>query len=79
MDNLEKIYVEVAQEMGLSKETIKSIAESQFLFVANEMRKKDLNSVRLQFWGSFRIKPKRLDYLSDEAKEQIKNKLNGIT
>lgn len=76
MDNLEKIYQEVATEMGLSKKDIRSIAESQFKFVANTMQEKDLNNVRLQFFGEFRVKPGRLTFLSDEKKELIKKKTN---
>ena len=78
MDNLEKIYLEVAQEMGLSKGQIKSIAEAQFSLVADTIRAKDLNNVRLQYLGSFKIKPARLKHLSDQAKEQIKTKIDEL-
>ena len=76
MDNLEKIYKEVAEEMGLSRSQVKTIAESQFSFVASTMRDKDLNNVRMQFFGEFRIKPARLKFLSDEGKKLIKEKTN---
>lgn len=76
MDNLEKIYKEVAEEMGISKSQVKAIAESQFSFVANTMREKDLNNIRLQFFGEFRVKPGRLKFLSDEGKKLIKEKTN---
>lgn len=78
MDNLEKIYKEVAEEMGLSKGLVKSVAESQFAFVNKTMQKKDLNDVRLQFFGKFKVKPGRLKHLSNAAKELIKDKVNGF-
>ena len=74
MDNLEKIYDSVAEDMGLSKDLIKSIAEAQFSFVANTMRKKELNNIRLQFLGSFKVKPGRLKHLSPQGKDLIKEK-----
>lgn len=74
MDNLDKIYQEVATEMGLSKKDVRSIAESQFVFVADTMREKDLNDVRLQFFGVFKVKPGRLKHLSEGSKEIIKTK-----
>lgn len=74
MDNLEKIYKEVADELGFSKAKIKSIAESQFLFVSKTMRNKCMDDVRLKYLGIFKVKPARLKYLSDSAKNEIKNK-----
>ncbi len=78
MDNLGKIYDEVAQELGLSKKLVKEIAEAQFSFVVNTMTAKDLNDVRLQYWGKFSIKPKRVQYFSKETQENIKKKLDGF-
>jgi len=78
LDNLEKIYKEVAQEMGLSRSQVQTVAESQFSFVANTMRQKDLNNIRMQFFGEFRVKPGRLKFLSDEGKELIKEKTNEL-
>lgn len=74
MDNLEKIYKEVAEEMGLSRRQVQSVAESQFSLVSKKMRDKDLNNIRMQFFGEFRVKPGRLKFLSDEGKELIKEK-----
>jgi len=76
LDNLEKIYQEVATEMGLSKKDVRSIAESQFVFVADTMREKELKDVRLQFFGLFKVKPGRLQHLSKNSKEIIKSKTN---
>lgn len=74
MDNLDKIYQEVAEEMGLRRVQVRDIAESQFSFISKTIRAKDLNDIRLQFWGVFKVKPARLKYLSEEAKKLIKNK-----
>lgn len=74
MDNLDKIYKEVAEEMGLRHVLVRSVAESQFAFIAKTFREKDLNDIRLQFWGVFKVKPARLKHLSDEAKKLIKDK-----
>lgn len=76
MDNLDKIYKEVAEEMGLRRVQVRDIAESQFSFVSNTMRSKKLHDVRLQFWGIFKVKPSRLRHLSEEAKKLIKDKTN---
>ncbi len=76
MDNLDKIYGEIATEMGLSKKDVRSIAESQFVFVANTIREKELNDVRLQFFGLFKVKPGRLQHLSEGSKDIIKMKTN---
>lgn len=76
MDNLEKIYKEVAEDMGLSKRLIKSIAEAQFSFIAKTIREKILTTVRLQFWGAFKVKPARLKHLSNVTKDIMKEKLN---
>ncbi len=74
MDNLDKIYQEIATEMGLGKSRVRSIAESQFVFVGNTMRKKDVNNVRLQYFGVFKVKPGRLQFLSKEKKKELKEK-----
>lgn len=77
MDNLEKIYKEVAGELGISKEVIKSVADSQFSLVANTFRAKKLDAIRLQYLGTFKVKPGRLKFLSQEAQAHIKKNNNG--
>lgn len=74
MDNLEKVYTEIAEELGISKTQVKSIADSQFSFIAKTMREKLFDDVRLKFLGIFKVKPGRLKYLGPNAKEQIKQK-----
>jgi len=74
LDNLEKVYQEIATEMGLSRREIRSIAESQFVFVSKTMQEQDLNDVRLQYFGVFKVKPGRLQYLPEDRKEFIKSK-----
>ena len=74
LDNLDKIYQEVAEEMGLRRVQVRDIAESQFSFISKTIRAKDLNDIRLQFWGIFKVKPSRLRHLSEEAKRLIKDK-----
>jgi len=79
LDNLDKIYSEVAEEMGLSRGQIQSIAESQFSLVANTFKAKKLDNVRLQYLGTFKVKPARLKYLSPQAQELIKKNNDGTT
>ena len=80
MDNLEKIYRDVAEELGLSKNLVKEIAEAQFDLVVKTITAGELNDVRLQYWGKFSVKPERLKHLDrhpTEFKKRIKDKLDG--
>jgi len=74
LDNLAKIYKEVSEDLGLSKGLVESIAEAQFSFVVKTMREKNLNDIRLQFLGAFKVKPGRLKHLGQKGKELIKSK-----
>jgi nucleoid DNA-binding protein len=74
LNNLEKIYNEVADEVGLSRAKVRVIAEAQFSFINLTMQKKDLSNVRLQYWGTFKVKPGRLKHLSPQGKKLITDK-----
>ena len=76
MDNLDKIYREVAKEMGISATQVKQVASTQFLLLRDSMKEKRLKDVRMQYLGVFKVKPYRLRYLSQEAKELIKQWTN---
>lgn len=74
MNNLDKVYQEVADELGLSKTLVIEVAESQFSFAKDTIRAKEMKDIRFQYLGKFSVKPGRLKYLSDRSKQNIKEK-----
>lgn len=62
-----KLFREVAREHGLLISAVEEIVESQFAFLAETMKKGNLDAVRLPHLGNFRVHPgriKRLKYIS---------------
>lgn len=61
---------EVAEELGLSTNTVRKIVDSQFGFVKEVMESGTFDSIRLPYLGVFKSKPKEV---------QIINHLKGMT
>jgi len=74
LDNLEKIYEEVANERGLTRTQVRVIAQTQFAFINKTIRTGNFDDVRLKFLGIFKVKPGRLIHLGEKSKQRIKDK-----
>lgn len=57
------LYRQLAREHNLLISEVKKIVETQFEFLADTIRKGDLEAVRLPFLGLFHVKPGRKKYL----------------
>lgn len=63
----------LATEYSLPLKEVEKIVTSQFKLVAKTMSKGDFESVRLPFFGVFRVKKSRVKYVNDAKRRSIKN------
>lgn len=70
----EKLYKELAKEYGTTVEEIRSIVESQFLFLRKTIEYGAFDSVRIPFFGRFHVNPYRLHKLNLERVTKKKKK-----
>lgn len=70
----EKLYKELAKEYGTTVEEIRSIVESQFLFLRKTIEHGAFDSVRIPFFGRFHVNPYRLHKLNLERVTKKKKK-----
>lgn len=61
----EKIYQEVARELGISRSLVQRIAQTQFEFVKLTMEKGEFETVKLPYFGKFTVKPYRLQKVNE--------------
>ena len=67
----DKKYKEIAEELGLSKKLVEEVCKSQFKFVRKKIEEPEDHSIRLQYFGSFHIRPGRRNKNGkSETKEQ---------
>jgi hypothetical protein len=66
-DHLSK-YEQIAQETGRPIEEIQKICDSQFLFLKKVMAKGDDEQYRIQYLGTFGVKPNRRANLAKKRK-----------
>lgn len=59
----DKIYQEIARDLGISKEKVKEVVKHQFRFVKKVMARGNYNSVRLPKFGIFNVDEDRLQRL----------------
>lgn len=57
MTGLETVYDRVSKKHNVSKALIESIFKSQFELVKNTMKEKEGKAIKLQLFGTFRVKP----------------------
>ena len=63
MTNLDRLYLKIAQQTGLSKYRVEAIFKSQFEVTKQTMAKMEDKTIRHPFFGVFRVKPGRRKYL----------------
>lgn len=73
----DRIIDRLSRKYSLSKSKIEEAVDSQFKFVTEVMRKGEFESVRLRFWGVYKVKPYRLKKVkerheNDEEKDTDK-------
>jgi len=56
----DKLYGEIATELGIPKKRVKDVVEHEFRFVKKVMERGKFNSVRLPRFGIFEVNEKRL-------------------
>lgn len=72
----EDIIRRIADRKGLPISTVREAVESQFELVANVIKGENIDTVKLRYFGKFKMRPNRIKlYLrgySDEKKEERK-------
>lgn len=58
--NRDKLYREIARELGIPKEDVEEVVRHEFKFVKKVMERGNFNSVRLPRFGIFEVNEKRL-------------------
>lgn len=65
----DKKYEEIAKELGLSKKLVEEVCRSQFKFVRKKIEEPEDFSIRLQYLGSFHVRPGRRKKKNGESRE----------
>ena len=60
----------IANELGLDEKSVYDTIDFQFKLISEEIKKPNTNSIRLQFLGLFRVKPRMVDSLINKIKER---------
>ena len=61
--NRDEIYAEIAKKLNVPKEEVKKAVKHQFWYVHNVIKEGNYESVRLPYFGIFKVNPNRLDIL----------------
>ena len=73
-----ELIKEVQKELGGSYSEIESVVESQFQFIKYTIEKGLFNSVRMPYFGRFKVNPYRLQKLNVALAKNRKNKNESI-
>lgn len=73
-----ELIKEVQKELGGSYSEIESVVESQFQFIKYTIEKGLFNSVRMPYFGRFKVNPYRLQKLNVALAKNRKNKDESI-
>lgn len=65
----QQIIDELAKEFDLKPKQVRKAVMHQFEFIRKVMKKGDFESVRLRYFGKFKVNPKRLENLQ-QSNEQ---------
>jgi len=57
---------EIAKEYDLTPQQVYDVVNSQFEFVAEEIKKPNANSIRIKYLGLFYVKSYKIKYLKDK-------------
>jgi|13_taG_2_1085334.scaffolds.fasta_scaffold00365_21 nucleoid DNA-binding protein len=60
----EKLFKQLAEEYGTTTDEIRSIVESQFIFLRKTLEAGAFDSVRIPLFGRFHVNPYRLNKLN---------------
>ena len=63
----------LATEYNLPLKEVERVINSQFKLVAKTMSEGNFESIRLPFFGVFRVKKSRVKYINDAKRKSIKN------
>jgi nucleoid DNA-binding protein len=64
-----EIYKQIADETGISKDKVKDAVKQQFWAVHKVMKEDNSDAIRLPYFGIFKVKPGREDYLNEYNSE----------
>lgn len=70
----EKLFKKLAAEYGTTVDEIRSIVESQFVFLRKTIEEGAFNSVRVPLFGRFHVNPYRLHKLNLTRVQKKKKK-----
>ena len=70
----EKLYRQLAEEFGTTVDEIRSIVDSQFLFLRKTIEHGAFDSVRIPMFGRFHVNPYRLHRLNIPGAKRRKKK-----
>lgn len=63
---------EVANEMGLPTSVVMEMMKSQFRFTSSVMKRGEFESIRLPYFGTFKAKPRRVQWFNEEKSRKEK-------
>jgi nucleoid DNA-binding protein len=76
----EKELIQIAAtKHNLPLQEVQKIVFSQFRLVSKTMSKGDMEEVRLPYFGTFKVKPKRIKTLRDAARKIADSKRGDAT
>lgn len=67
----DRIIDEVAEELGMTKEEVRSMVSSQFEFCTLIMRMNTMEGIILPYLGKIRVKPERIFGLHTRANKNV--------
>lgn len=73
MAKREEIIQQLAEKYNLPPAKIEKAVDSQFKFVAEKMKEEQLPSIRLPYFGIFKVNKNRVKHLNRKSKNK-KNK-----
>ena len=73
----EQVTREVARQMGLPVREVRDIVDSQFDTVRRVIELGDFQSVKLDYFGKFLAKPKRVQLLNDRHRLKRDGPIQG--
>ena len=55
--NLEKVYAEIAKEIGVDKQLVKDVINHKHRWLRTQLERVDNIHIHDQFWGTYKIMP----------------------
>lgn len=71
MADKEQLIHQIAKKYHVPPSKVRSVVESQFKFLSQKMREDTLPSIRLPFFGVFKVNPNRVKKLNEKSRLKV--------